>query len=143
MCDLDNRTIEENTREYVLEILPNRKKETFLYFFQKNIFAKSVIKTDGHRSYPYAVAGIQSTHITVNHQEGFTNKEERQTNIIECEWALFKADIGTRKEITGFAMKIYFEEYIWRSRNLRYHLSECLHEVLIKIITFLLTKKNS
>ncbi|KAG0437498.1 hypothetical protein DMUE_3654 [Dictyocoela muelleri] len=102
------------------------KQESFLgFFFKKNIFYRSVIKTDEHRSYQYAVAGIESTHVIVNHQEGFTNKEEHRTNLIECEWTLFKADIRTRKEIPDFSMKHYVEEYIWRRRTLREYSSYC------------------
>jgi hypothetical protein len=65
--------VEENTRKLVLKVIPNRKKETLLNFFEENIHPNSIIKTDGHRSYPYAVAGIGGEHRIVNHEEGFTN----------------------------------------------------------------------
>ncbi|KAG0440558.1 hypothetical protein DMUE_1653 [Dictyocoela muelleri] len=111
--------VEEVTREVILEIVPNRKKTTFLAFFKKYICDKAVVKTDGHRSYPAAVAGIEGKHLIVNHEEGFKNKEGHHTNLIECEWSHFKADIKTRKGIPGFAIRNYIEEYIWRRRNIK------------------------
>jgi IS1 family transposase len=49
--------VEENTRKIVLKVVPNRKKN-ILIFFRENINSNTVIKTDGHSSYPYAVLGL-------------------------------------------------------------------------------------
>lgn len=133
--------VEEKTRELILEIVPNRKKETFLIFFQKYINPNSEIKTDGHRSYPYAVAGIESKHIIVNHQQGFTNSDGHHTNLIECEWSLFKADIKTRKGVPGFAMGNYLEEYLWRRRNIKDRSSKTLKLAFIRLLSLLLSPK--
>jgi hypothetical protein len=41
------------------------------------------VKTDGHRSYPYAVAGINGNYIVVNHEIGFKNADGYHTNLIK------------------------------------------------------------
>ncbi|KAG0421139.1 hypothetical protein DMUE_6309, partial [Dictyocoela muelleri] len=97
--------VEEITRNIVLEIVPNRKKETFLKFFQTHIEKRATIKTDGHKSYPYAVAGIEGNHIIVNHELGFKNSEGYHTNLIECEWSQIKADIKTRRGVPNTKMQ--------------------------------------
>jgi IS1 family transposase len=133
--------VEENTRKIVLKVVPNRKKETFLNFFRENINSNSVIKTDGHRSYPYAVAGINGIHKIINHEEGFKNSDGDHTNLIECEWSQFKSDIKTRKGIPGFAMPGYIEEYVWRRRNLVSRDSDAYRLAFLKILTLLFEKK--
>ncbi|WUR03038.1 DDE-TNP-IS1595 domain-containing protein [Vairimorpha necatrix] len=77
--------VEAKTRKLVLKVIPNRKKKTFFDFFSINSSLKFVIKTDGHRSYTYAVAKIGGVHKIVNHEEGFTNADGDHTNLIECE----------------------------------------------------------
>ncbi|KAG0424488.1 hypothetical protein DMUE_6087, partial [Dictyocoela muelleri] len=134
--------VEENTRELVLEIVPNRRKETMLDFFKRNINDNAVVKTDGHKSYPYSVAGIEGVHIVVNHQEGFKNSEGYHTNLIECEWSLFKTDIKTRKGIPGFAIGGYVEEYIWRRRNIKEKTSESYRQAFIKLVRLLFKTKQ-
>jgi IS1 family transposase len=79
--------VEKNTRKIVLKVVPNRKKKTFLNFFRENIISNTVIKTDGHRSYPYAVAGINGIHKIINYEEDFKNSDNDHTNLIEREWS--------------------------------------------------------
>lgn len=134
--------VEETTRELVLEVVPNRKKETMRDFFKRNIKKKAIVKTDGHRSYPYSVEGIEGDHIIVNHEQGFTNNEGHHTNLIECEWSLFKTDIKTRKGVPGFAMGGYVEEYVWRRRNMRKRSSDAFRRAFIKIVKLFLQNKK-
>jgi uncharacterized protein (DUF2344 family) len=134
--------VEENSRNLALEIIPNRKKETIQQFIVNNIRAASIIKTDGHPSYPYAVNKNGCDHIVVNHQEGFENSEGHTTNLIECEWSLFKADVKTRKSVPGTAMPRYVEEYIWRRRNMNSTSLECLNTAFGKLVSLFLQKRE-
>lgn len=133
--------VEEVSRELILQVIHDRKKETFLKFFQDNIRPGSIIKSDGHRSYPYAVTCNNCEHRIVNHQEGFTNKDGDHTNLIECEWSQFKSEIKTRKGIPGFAIKGYVEEYIWRRRNLKGKNANFFKIAFVRILELLCQKK--
>ncbi|WUR05160.1 DDE-TNP-IS1595 domain-containing protein [Vairimorpha necatrix] len=133
--------VEEKTRKLVLKVLPNGKKETFCDFFSENFSLMSVIKTDGHRSYPYAVAGIGGVHKIVNHEEGFTNADGDHTNLIECEWSHFKSDLKTRKGIPGYSMPGYIEEYVWRRRNLKTHDSNAQKNAFFTLLKLLIQNK--
>jgi hypothetical protein len=41
------------------------------------------VKTDGHHSYPYVVAGMNGNHIVVDHEIGFKNADGYHTNLIK------------------------------------------------------------
>lgn len=77
-CDIIKGTwlvgaTEEESRELISEVVPNRKKENFLELFKENIAGCADVKTDGYPSYPYAVVGIEGNHIIVIHEMGFEN----------------------------------------------------------------------
>jgi transposase-like protein len=50
--------IEEGTNRLIMKIVPNRSRETMKELFLRHISQGTIVKTDGHRSYPSAVEEI-------------------------------------------------------------------------------------
>ncbi|KAG0435070.1 hypothetical protein DMUE_4902 [Dictyocoela muelleri] len=100
--------VEKVTRWVILMIVPNRKKKTFLAFFKKYICDKALVKRDGHNLILCFCRYRRKTFV-VKLEENFKNKEGKHTNLIE--WSHFKADIKTRKNIPGFAIRNYIEDF--------------------------------
>lgn len=126
--------VEEGTYNMKLEIVPNRKKETMKSFFEKNINDNVIVKTDGHKSYPFAVKSINGTHIVVNHEIGFKNENGETTNLIENVWSNLKCDIKTRKGIQKLSIPLYVEEFKWRNKNTRVKSIESTKKAFLKLL---------
>jgi hypothetical protein len=88
-----NGIFDKSTGECFCKFLPNRRKETNLNFFERNVMAGSKIKTDGYSSDVLAYREFGVEHIMVNHSHGFRNSEGHTTNTIEGFWSLLKHDI--------------------------------------------------
>lgn len=73
-----------------MQFIPNRKFETFKEIINQKVESKSIIKTDGHPSYPKAVEINNCLHIIVNHSRGFKNMDGHTTNSIEGMWVILK-----------------------------------------------------
>jgi ISXO2-like transposase domain len=105
--------IEQGTGSIRLEIVPNRRSETIKDLFSRHIGPGSTIITDGHRSYPSAVAYIQSHHIIVNNNsDGFKNIEGFHTNNIENLWSLLKYEAKRRRGVLKSNTQVFLNE-LW------------------------------
>lgn len=109
--------IEENSRELRMEVLPDRRVNTFSDFFVRNLLPGTTIKSDGYPSYPQAVRNANCNHIVVNHSVGFTNENGDHTNLIENVWAHLKTELRTRRGVMLNNMKIFVKEFILMRRN--------------------------
>lgn len=110
---------EDNPRNLILEVLPNRKVETLTDFFSRNILSGSIIKSDGYPSYPRAINNAGCVHRVINHSEGFTNAQGEHTNAIENIWSHFKTELRTRRGIMLSNMNNFAKEFvIFRKYNL-------------------------
>ncbi|KAF9761129.1 hypothetical protein NGRA_2836 [Nosema granulosis] len=67
--------VEGNFREFVLEILPNRKASTIEDFMRRRFHPGTICITDGYPSYPLAVRNFGSEHYVVNHSQGFITSD--------------------------------------------------------------------
>jgi hypothetical protein len=74
---------EDEFDKFKLILLPDRKKDTLKNISIENVLEGTVIKTDGHPSYPEAILGSDCIHKVVNHSEGFKNCDGDHTNFIE------------------------------------------------------------
>jgi hypothetical protein len=128
--------VEETSGDFILSVIPNRKKETFVDFFKRNINDETCVKTDGHKSYPSAVRAIKGENIIVNHEEGFRNSDGYSTNLIENLWSLLKTDITARKGIKKSNMKDYIEEFIFRRRYLKTKSSDEVQKTFMIILEY-------
>ena len=79
MCDIEER----NCRNFVLNLVPNRKVPTILDMFEERVLPRSIIVTDNYPSYLRAVAEFGSCHGVVNHSVGvcFCSKEAHTNQI--------------------------------------------------------------
>ncbi|KAG0426333.1 hypothetical protein DMUE_5977 [Dictyocoela muelleri] len=112
-------SIDEDTRELILEIVPNRSGDTMIKYFKKNIKKETLCLTDGHKSYPKAVSAIKGEHHVVIHEEGFKNEAGETTNLIECVWALLKYEIKVKKGVKKSNLLEALEEFKWRHRCIK------------------------
>jgi hypothetical protein len=124
--------IEENTNRFYYEIVENRSAETMKNLFKKYVGLNSVVKIDGHRSYPSAVACISGVHIVVNHSNGFKNEEGFHTNLIENFWSKLKYEIGKRKGVKRSYLGFFLAEFWWRQCNLPSKSVEELQQEFVK-----------
>jgi ISXO2-like transposase domain len=134
--------IEQNSRRVKLEIVPDRKVETFKNLFERHIIPYTTIVTDGHQSYPGAVRHIGGRHIIVNHSKGFTNIDGFHTNNIENLWSLMKYEIKRRKGIRKTCISAFLEEFHLRYCYLRSKTQEEVVFMWNKIVDYLFTSKE-
>lgn len=106
--------IEEESGKIILKFLPNRKIETLAQFISENILEKSIIKTDGHPSYPAAVSLNNCEHIIVPHVKGFKNTEGYTTNNIEGVWGVLKTEMSKRKGVSRSMLNEFLNEFTFR-----------------------------
>jgi hypothetical protein len=126
--------IEEGTNRLVMKIVPNRSSEVMKELFRRHINQGTVIKTDGHKSYPSAVEEINGIHVIVNHSQGFINEEGHHTNLIENTWSHLKTEIQARRGISRSNMMNFIVEFVWRKvylkKKSRRYFNEAFHRIL-------------
>ncbi len=133
--------IEKGNGHIKLRIVPNRKIETLTKFFEDNIAAHREVGTDGHPSYPAALAANKNSHVIVDHTEGFKNKDGFTTNMIEGLWSILKADITTRRGILQAQIPFYIAEFCWRYKFLREKTIENTSDAFVKLMQIVFTEK--
>ena len=85
-----------NCREFVVEIIPNRRADTIFQFFEQHVNQGFIFVTDGYPSYPTAVSRFGSMHEVVNHSIAFTNQNGSHTNQITNLWSHLKQEYRAR-----------------------------------------------
>lgn len=133
--------IEVETNSIILECLVNRSAATFITLFKKNVEIGACVVTDGHRSYPAAVAAIGGQHIIVNHSLGFKTQAGDHTNNIENLWSQIKYEIKRRRGIKSSNFGEFLEEWKMRYRFLKPSTDANLTELFYEIIEFLFKKQ--
>jgi hypothetical protein len=63
---------EGEEKRFFIEIVPNCRISTLVDLFSRRISPGSIIKIDGHPSYPSVCSNLGFSHIIVNHSIGFT-----------------------------------------------------------------------
>jgi transposase-like protein len=116
----------DNFRNFVLKIIPNRKKETIFEFFKQYVRPGSIIVTDGYPSYPWAVRQFGSVHYVVNHSEGFSTQGGTNTNQIENLWSHLKQQYRAQGGVNKKRIKIFLNEFVWKKRNVNNYDPESL-----------------
>ena len=113
---LDLGTLENPTRKYRIEILPNNQRdgETLLRLINRHVEKESTIVTDCWRGYN----GLDAdgfNHLTVNHTYNFVDPDTfAHTQTIESSWRALKKRIlrgGVRKQ----NLADHLCEYLWRT----------------------------
>lgn len=132
--------IEEQTRNFKLEILKNRKLNTMKKFFKKTVLESTTVISDGHPSYSGAVNEIKGVHIVVNHSLGFRNQDGFTTNNIENLWSLIKYEIKKRKGILKVNLQKFLQEFSFRYCFLREKSSSEILVMFNEIMEFLFNK---
>lgn len=132
--------IEVETQEIRLETIKNRTKQTFASIFKKYIEEESIIVTDGHKSYPFAVSQVNGSHKIVNHSKGFTNEEGDNTNSIENIWSLLKLEIHKRKGILRSNFEEFLAEFLIKYEILPIKSQLYLIQVFDEVIDYLFNK---
>ncbi|KAG0442769.1 hypothetical protein DMUE_0022 [Dictyocoela muelleri] len=111
--------IEEYTRDFYCEIVPDRTQNTFSALSDRYIEKRSIIITDGYASYPVAVLNNQCSHLIVNHSQGFKNIEAFYANNIENLWSLFKYEWEKRRGVLKNYLEDFLLEFKFRYKYLR------------------------
>jgi hypothetical protein len=113
--------IEESplNRDFLIQIVPNRRISTISNFFNDNINHGTIIKSNEYPSYPSACQENNLDHVIVNHNEGFINEFGDHTNIIENLWSHFKTEMRTRHGIMRNHMEDFVLEFSWKRKNLK------------------------
>jgi hypothetical protein len=88
--------VQNDSRQFILKLVPNRRAETIQSLFEECVFKESIIITDGYPSYPIAVRNFGSVHEVVNHSIGFVNESGAHTNQIENLWSHLKQEYRAR-----------------------------------------------
>lgn len=108
-------------------------------FLRKYVCETATVKTDGHKSYPIAVASIKGKHIIVNHSNGFKNQEGFHTNLIKNFWSRLKFEIGKHKGVKRSHLKVFLAEFSWRY-DLRLKTPEEIRFAFSEIVCYLFSK---
>lgn len=133
--------IEIESNDIILECLENRTAGVFEKLFKKNLEAETIVVTDGHRSYPTAVAAVNGKHIIVNHSLGFKNEAGDHTNNIENLWSQLKYEIKKRRGIKRSNFTEFLEEWTLRYSCLKTNTDENLLSLFFEIIEYLIKTK--
>lgn len=134
--------IEENSRKFYYEILPNRKKETMRDFLSKFVKEKTKVITDGYPSYPYAVKSINGEHVIVNHSVGFKNADGFTTNYIENLWSLIKYELKKRRGVKFCNVDVFLNEFWLRYNFLKKQDSDEINTIFNEIVDFLFVENT-
>ena len=129
--------IEDETREFFIELVPNRRTETIKRVFERNIRTGGVIITDGFASYPGAVNDHGSEHRVVVHNDEFVNEDGDHTNKIENLWYHLKRLYRSRNGISASNMIDFLEEFKFRHNHVYDRCSETFKNGYEKIIEML------
>lgn len=134
--------IESGTGRIKLFIVPNRTAETFTSIFLEHVNAQTTIYTDGHLSYPRAVAAVNSTHRVVNHSTGFKTAEGFHTNNIENLWSLLKYEVRRRRGVTMASAKNFIYEFSFRYMHLRHRTPSSMCFAFRALVEYLFNKST-
>lgn len=105
--------------ECFMVLVPNRTAATVLGILERYVMQGSVLRSDGHRSYPPAASNFGSIHQVVPHVEGFRNQEGQTTNEIEGLWASFKHEYKARNGLLKERIPYFISEFLWKKRVIR------------------------
>ncbi|KAG0441212.1 hypothetical protein DMUE_1219 [Dictyocoela muelleri] len=110
--------VERGTGKCHLEVISDKKKETFTNIIKKYADESSVIMTDEHRSY----CGLRSegfNHYTVKHSENFISPDNKDvhTQIIESLWNIFKKKKHLEYGIAWEKINIYCKVFSYFRNN--------------------------
>ena len=129
--------IEENSKKIKYEIVPDRKLDTFKLLFERSLNPGTIVISDGHMSYPGAIAHINRTHKIVNHNIVFKNVEGFHTNNIENLWSLMKYEIKKRKVVLKSNIPNFLTEFNFCYNFIRNRSSNQIFDAFSNIISFI------
>jgi hypothetical protein len=97
---------ENSTFDCFMTLVPNRSSTTMLRMFNDFINPGSIIRTDGHRSYPNAVMEFQSIHQVVFYNIGFVNEHNQRIMHLKICGRLLKGTIGQEMVYEGNELRV-------------------------------------
>lgn len=128
---------EDNKKNFELVILKNRKISTIYEAMKPFVEENTLIKSDGHPSYPEVAKLLNCKHLVVNHQEGFCNKDGVHTNIIENLWSCLKSDTSKKHGVLRKKMDLFLHEWKWKRKNINKKEKENFQNAFLKVLEIL------
>lgn len=105
---------------------------------EENVEKGSIIRSDGHPSYPKAVNDFGSLHEIVNHSKSFKNESGQTTNKIENLWSGFKTLYRSRHGLRKENIEGFIAEFAWKKRMLNRKSCDDLDNIFLLFIKSIL-----
>ena len=114
---------EEHEQYFFIQMIPDRRGETFAEVFRNNILPNTTIHTDSHRSYPAAINvcnqryQMNFRHETVNHSVEYVSETGIHTNTIKNIWSHLRSYWRGRHSVvrdqlsSSLVQFIYFKHF--------------------------------
>jgi transposase-like protein len=104
-------------RRVFAEVVPDRSEGTIAIVLSRHIAQGSILQTDCWRSYNLSARIFALEHRTVNHSEGFVNRETGvNTNMVEGTNYAIKRAIPNRNRNNAF-IEPFLQEFVWRRKH--------------------------
>jgi hypothetical protein len=104
-------------RKIFAEVVNNRTTCTIAEVLGRHLAAGSILQTDCWKGYGLMGQIFNIEHLTVNHSQGFINKEtEVHTNVVEGSNYALKKFIPPRNR-TKISLPSFLDVFVWRRKN--------------------------
>ena len=106
--------IDCTTRKCVVQIVPNRARETLLPLIRTHVPNGTTIHTDSARVY-HCLNDIGYDHSMCNHSQGeYVAPDGTHTNTIENLWSVLKAKFKQMRGTKQQHLPLYIDEFMYR-----------------------------
>lgn len=129
--------IDQNKNFFVKKV-ENRRIVTLSRALEGVILVGSILRSDGHPSYPEVAKNLSVVHHVVNHSLGFVAPDGSHTNNIEGFWAHLKSEMRRENGVKRDNIDIWIDEYIFKRRFLKDITQKEFSDIFIEILTILL-----
>lgn len=127
-------------KNFLLKRVENRRIETLTNDLEGLIHVGSMLRSDGHPSYPSFAANLHCSHSVVNHTNGFINEEGIHTNNIEAFWSHLKSSMRKENGVKRANIDVWLDEYTFKRRYLMNLDSKELGDMFIELVGYLLNE---
>lgn len=124
----------QNTKNFFLCRVENRKINTLSECLKNYIFPNSILFTDGHPSYPAVSNNLMCQHYVVNHNHGFVADDGTHTNSIEGFWSHVKSSMRKEHGVKRSNIDNWIIQYTFKRRCIIGCTREQISEIFVKIL---------
>lgn len=103
---------------FFIHQIPNRKINTLSNVLDGKIKVGSVLRSDGHPSYPSVARNLGLIHEKVDHSKGFITSEGVHTNNIESFWSNLKKCLRNENGVMRSNIDTWLTSYTFKKRYL-------------------------